>query len=180
MSVIHAADIELEADGLDPAVAARLLARRAAGLQRRDEIEAPGLDVVVWNLASERFALPLADVALLLPASKATPVPGSPPALLGLVTRRGRLLNIVDPALPLGVSRQDAAAGHLLVLRGTAPYLALRVDRVESVDRVTLDQDHGSPEMTRQAVLADGDRVLLVDRKRLVGAMGLTGQNEGM
>ncbi len=179
---IHAADIELDTDGLDPAVAARLLARRGLHLRRNRTIVEPGLSVMVWTLGPERFALPLADIGSVFPGGRTTPVPGAPPALIGLASRRGRLINVVDPAMALGQSGRHADDGHLLQLRGTQPRLALRVDRAEGV--TTLAQDDGdegaSGELTRQATLVDGGRLLLVNGKRLVETMGLASQQRGI
>jgi chemotaxis signal transduction protein len=178
---ITAADIELETDGLDAAVAARLLARRTLHLRRDRAVVAPGLAVMVWTLGAERFALPLADIGSVFPGGRTTPVPGAAGALIGLASRRGRLINVVDPSAALGLGLRQADDGHLLVLQGTLPRLALRVDRAEGVTTLARDDEDGDAgdELTRQAMLADGGRLLLVNGKRLVEAMGLAGQQRG-
>jgi chemotaxis signal transduction protein len=179
---ITAADIELETDGLDPAVAARLLTRRALYLRRDRTVVVPGLAVMVWALGPERFALPLADIGSVFPGGRTTPVPGAPPALIGLASRRGRLINVVDPTAALGLGRRQAGDGHLLTLPATQPRLALRVDRAEGVTNLARDDEPGDAtgELTRQATLADGGRLLLVNVMRLVEAMGLAGQQRGV
>ena len=180
MTVIAAADIELDIEGLDAESARRILARRAIMMRRGDAAEAPGRTVLVWTLGTEQFALPLSDISLVLKADQTTPVPGAPAALIGLSSRRGRLLNVVDPARALGQSTGATADGHLLVLKDTRPRLALLVDRADAVAALATDQD-GDPEgLTRQATLADGGRPLLVNKDRLVEAMGLAGQQKGM
>jgi purine-binding chemotaxis protein CheW len=176
---IAAADIVLETDGLDPAIAARLLARRAAQIGRAPvAASAVGAAVLVWTLGAERFALPLAEVASVLPTGRVTPVPGAPAALMGLASRRGRLINVVDPAPALGQGSARAGEGHLLVLGDTQPRLALRVDRAEGVATLAGGEADNEPAetLTRQALLADGGRLLLVDKERLVEALGLAGQ----
>jgi chemotaxis signal transduction protein len=179
---IAAADIRLDTEGLDATIAARLLARRALHLRRDRTTVEPGLAVMVWTLGQERFALPLADIASVFPGGRTTPVPGAPPALIGLASRRGRLINVVDPAAALGQGGRHADDGHLLQLRGTHPRLALRVDRAEGVTTLAKedeDQDAGG-ELTCQATLVDGGRLLLVNGKRLVEAMGLARQERGI
>jgi chemotaxis signal transduction protein len=183
---VTAADIELDTDGLDAAVAARLIERRALHLRRDRTIAVPGLAVMVWALGPERFALPLADIGSVFPGGRTTPVPGAPSALIGLASRRGRLINVVDPTAALGLGRRQAGDGHLLALRATQPRLALRVDRAEGVATLQKDDErndqHGDDagDLTRQAMLADGSRLLLVNGKRLVEAMGLAGQQRGV
>ncbi|PZU11621.1 chemotaxis protein CheW [Sphingomonas sp.] len=179
--VIRAADIELRADGMDAAVAARLLARRAATVRTAPVPEEPGAAVMVWTLGEERFALPLDDIALVLAAGRMTPVPGAPSALVGLASRRGRLINVVDPAAALGLG-PAVRDGHLLVLRGTQPQLALLVDRAEGLATLAREQaeapeDGGS---TRQVAMADGGRLSLVDKTGLVEALGLSGRQRGV
>jgi chemotaxis signal transduction protein len=183
MSVIATADIELEIEDLDAEVARRLLAQRAASLRREDAAAARGREVLVWTLGSEKFALPLGDIDLVLKSDRTTPVPGAPAALIGLASRRGRLLNVVDPAPALGQRTAEAGDGHLLVLKNTRPRLALRVDHAEGVTALTidaLDDAEAGGALTRQAPLADGGHLLLVDKDRLIEALGLAGQQRGM
>jgi purine-binding chemotaxis protein CheW len=172
---ILAADIELDTDGLDRAAAARLLARRAAQMRLTRAPDVAGFAVLTWTLGEELFALPLADVSLVLPAGRVTPVPGAPAAFVGIASRRGRLLNVVDPSAALGLSAR-AGGGHLLVLRGRQPRLALAVDHAEGVATLA---GEASEELAAQARLGGGERVLLVNTERLVGAIGLGGQRRG-
>lgn len=176
---VTAADILLETDGLDPAIATRLLARRGEQLKGiQVAASTPGRAVLIWSIGAERFALPLAEVEMVLPEGRTTPVPGAPPALIGLTTRRGRLINVVDPARALGQSGARAEGGHMLVLGGTTPRLALRVDRAEGVGHLAGDEsgsEMAAGALARQVVLADDGRLSLVDKEKLVEALGLTG-----
>ncbi|QJU56941.1 chemotaxis protein CheW [Sphingomonas sp. AP4-R1] len=178
--IVTAADIVLDTDGLDPTRAARLLARRAAQLRADRAPVESGLAVMVWMVGPERFALPLLDIASVMAAGRTTPVPGAPETLIGLASRRGRLINVVDPAAALGLARpRRDGEGHLLLLRGTSPKLALRVDRAEGVMMLAQDESEPGEDLTRQAMLADGERLLLVNRRLLVEALGLAGQQRG-
>jgi purine-binding chemotaxis protein CheW len=180
VTIIAAADVELDIEGLDPKAARRILARRTTMMRGCDAGEAPGRAVLVWTLGAEQFALPLSDVSVVLKADQTTPVPGAPAALIGLSSRRGRLLNVVDPARALGQGTGAAADGHLLVLKDTRPRLALLVDRAEAVAALAIDDGSDAEGLTTQATLADGGRPLLVNKDRLVKAMGLGGQHKGM
>ncbi|MCJ2050895.1 chemotaxis protein CheW [Methylobacterium sp. J-070] len=97
---------------------AAALARRAAAGARSDA----GVDHLVCVCGDERYGLPMAAVAQVLPMRPCTPVPGAVPALIGLVALSGRIVGVLGLARALG--RPDAApdalerAGHLVVLRG--------------------------------------------------------------
>lgn len=120
-----------------------LRAERAVALARRGAVAvAAGLDIdqLVCACGSERYGLPLAAVAQVLPSRPCTPMPGAVPALDGLIALSGRIVGVLSLARALG--RPDAASdagseGHLIVLRGPHPQpLALAVDRVLGIARV--------------------------------------------
>jgi purine-binding chemotaxis protein CheW len=120
-----------------------LRTERAAALARRGAVAVAadaGVDHLVCACGSERYGVPLAAVAQVLPARPCTPMPGAVPALLGLIALSGRIVGVLSLARALG--RPEAAPegrtdlGHLIVLRGaqTQP-LALAVDRVLGIAR---------------------------------------------
>ena len=126
---------------LDPARAARLLEERAARLARRGAAHpapsGPGAApagerrVLACALGEERYGIRKELVAEVIPEGAVTPLPGAPPAVLGLAGRAGRLYAVLDLAAVLGLPPAGGTApGHLLLLREGPRRLALRVDRV--------------------------------------------------
>ncbi|GJE62239.1 chemotaxis protein CheW [Methylobacterium trifolii] len=111
-----------------------LRAARTAALARRGGTAAatvPTRAFLVCACGSERYGLPLSEVAQVLPMRPCTPVPGAVPALLGLVALSGRIVGVVGLARALDrAGAGDAADGHLVVLRLGAAPMALAVDRV--------------------------------------------------
>ncbi|SFM12425.1 chemotaxis protein CheW [Methylobacterium pseudosasicola] len=113
-----------------------LKAERAAALARRQAAveTAEGVDHLVCACGSERYGIPLAAVAQVLPMRPFTPMPGAVPALLGLIALSGRIVGILGLARALGrpeASDSETGAGHLVVLRAAQPQpVALAVDRV--------------------------------------------------
>lgn len=110
----------------------------------RDATEAARTEAfLVCTCGTDRYGLPLGAVAQVRPARACTPVPGAPPALLGIVALAGRIVSVLDlaqalgrPAQNLALGRPDSAgpeAGHLVVLRGGTVPVALAVDRVAAV-----------------------------------------------
>jgi purine-binding chemotaxis protein CheW len=118
-----------------------LRAERAAALARRGTAAAattgPGLDHLVCACGGERYGVPLAAVAQVLPMRPCTPMPGAVPALIGLIALSGRIVGVLGLAQALGRPEVRPEAerpdGHLVVLRGGQhhlPSIALAVDRV--------------------------------------------------
>ncbi|MFC0407698.1 chemotaxis protein CheW [Roseomonas elaeocarpi] len=135
----------------DPAAEAlrreRLLDERAAKLARRRDgvaAEPAGLPVLLCDVGGELFGLALNRVAEVLPPATITPLPGTPPAVLGLIGRMGHFFCVVDLGVallrqpPAGLTAE--AGGHLLMLRrvegSQERRLALRVTRALRVERV--------------------------------------------
>ncbi|GJE41600.1 chemotaxis protein CheW [Methylobacterium soli] len=112
---------------------------RTSALARRDREQGGGRQAgpvpstLVCTCGGERYALPMAAVAQVLPSRACTPIPGAPPALRGIVALSGAIVSVLDLARALGrEAGQPAQDGHLVVLRG-APPIALAVDRVLGV-----------------------------------------------
>ncbi|KST59537.1 chemotaxis protein CheW [Methylobacterium sp. GXS13] len=114
-----------------------LKAERAAALARRQAAAVgavDGIDHLVCACGTERYGIPLAAVAQVLPMRPSTPMPGAVPALLGLIALSGRIVGVLGLARTLGRPEPPDAelgAGHLVVLRAAqAQPVALAVDRV--------------------------------------------------
>jgi purine-binding chemotaxis protein CheW len=144
---------------LGEARVARLLEERAERLARRGAAPqvAAAAPVLVLAVGAERFGLDLRHVAEVLPVAPPTPLPGSPPAVLGLRARGGRLHTVLDLATLLGIipDRSEASAGgHDVLLRpgpraaGTTGNrrFALRVGRALAAQApLPLPPEHAPP-----------------------------------
>lgn len=156
----------------------RVLDARTALLARRRHIaEEPAgtVDVMVCQTGSQAWGIPVAAIEEVLPFLACVPVPAGPPALIGLYGRAGRAFSVIDLGAALAGNRPaaTAAGGHFLVLRGTAPRLALWVERADGIARAApleAEADAAdSPAFTRYARTGPGARVLpLVDLDRLL------------
>ena len=125
--------------------AARLLEERAEALARRGAPEPPvAAPVLLLAVGAEIFGIPLTQVAEVLPAEPPCPLPGSPPAVLGLRARAGRLHAVLDLAALLGLGAPGGGGeghdpGHDVLLRPlpglpAGRRLALRVGRALSAE----------------------------------------------
>lgn len=118
-------------------------AARTLALARRGDETAerarPEFPYLVCACGEDRFGLALVQVAQVLPGRPSTPVPGSDPAVTGLVALSGRIVGVVGLARALGrPTPGDPEAGHLVLLRGEPP-VALAVDRALGIVRTARD-----------------------------------------
>lgn len=81
----------------DPA-ARRVLEERAQELARREQQDTMilGEEIVVFQLGQARYALPTSAVTEVHPLGHWTPLPATPPWVIGLVNVRGHILCAID------------------------------------------------------------------------------------
>ncbi|MES2818181.1 MAG: chemotaxis protein CheW [Pseudomonadota bacterium] len=100
------------------------------------------IEVLSFSLGEERYAVETRHVAEVLPLSQFTPLPNTPPFVLGIVNVRGHIVSVVDLRvlfeLPItGLSDKN----FLLILQGPEMEFGLLIDRVcgiQAVERETL------------------------------------------
>lgn len=76
-----------------------ILRARAQALAREtEEKSAPGeyLEVVEFLLAQERYGIESSCVREVYPLKELTPLPGTPPFVLGIINVRGQILSLID------------------------------------------------------------------------------------
>jgi len=92
-----------------------------------------------FRLAGATYAVNLERVQEVLRPLPMTRLPLAPPAIVGLIHLRGRILPVVDPRVPLGIA--DAAtvsaahSGGFVVVRAAEGPVALLVDAIGDVRR---------------------------------------------
>jgi purine-binding chemotaxis protein CheW len=124
--------------------------------RQRHTAAAAGQSVLVFGLGAERYALNMTDVLQVFPLVHCTPVPAAPPQLLGVTNLRGEIRSVLDlrRILDLPVSDADGdgngESGDLLLVRHHGVEVAMRVDRVESVQRISADEMMGGDASDRR------------------------------
>jgi purine-binding chemotaxis protein CheW len=109
----------LEAGGnLAPAEVKRLLSARAQALAKPlEEVPLPTqrLELLVFSVAGERYGVDTAHVLEVFPLRQHTPVPCTPPFVLGVAHHRGWLLPILDLRQLLALPGQGISEGSRVV-----------------------------------------------------------------
>jgi purine-binding chemotaxis protein CheW len=155
----------------------RILKSRAQALAL--EMEADGangetLDVVEFDLASEHYAFPLTDVREVSLLRELTPVPCTPPFVLGIINLRGEIRTVID--LKKFFDLPDAGITELnkiILIQHDDLQLGILADAIRGVRRIALaDLQPTLPTLTD--VRADylrgvtSERLVVLDATRLL------------
>ncbi len=161
------------------------LARRGAAVARAAQEQPESW--VIFELAGERFGLPVTSVQEILRVGAITRVPHTPAPVRGITNLRGRVLAVVDLRVRLGMpSAELTARNRILVVDSRQRTLGLLVDAALQVvkllpstleaapsDVVSMRSDYllGVYHLDDQLIIAlDLDRVLLVHPEAEDGA----------
>lgn len=125
------------------AEARRILRARAQALARPAQ-EAPlaegVLEVLEFRLAQERYALETPCVREVYPLKDLTPLPCTPPFVLGIVNVRGRIIPVIDLKKFIDLPDEGLTDLHRIVLVGTGDLeLGLLADVIVGVRSVPVE-----------------------------------------
>lgn len=104
----------------------------------------PDLDVLLFRLERELYAIPSLGVREVARYRPYTPVPGAPPTLPGIISQRGMILPVVELHPLLGLAQAEVTrAARLVIVMHNEVGLALLVEAV--LDLVALPADAIEP-----------------------------------
>lgn len=84
-------------------------------------------EILVFELGGEEFSVPLQLVEEVVPANIITPIPNSPPFLLGLSAIRGKIMGVIDAGKRYGIA--PTLNSHFMVCRVRGNLTAITIDR---------------------------------------------------
>ena len=123
-----------------------LLVARATELARRPAAATTGevLNLVAFRAGAGSFSIETRYVRDVIRLRQLSPVPGAPPAVLGVTTHQGEIIAVVDILRALGIDSVQLRDAHWLILLG-----------VGAVDYgVTADEILGSMDIARTELLS--------------------------
>jgi purine-binding chemotaxis protein CheW len=139
---------------------------------------------VVFKVAGAEYAIPAADVLHMETFTGATPVPGAPPYVAGLVQVRGRVVPVVDVrarfALPPRQASQDPDAvpeARVVVVQAGTRVVGLLVDSAREVVRIPPEALRPPPDLLSgsetafvRSIAQSGQRLfMLIDFNKVIG-----------
>ena len=123
--------------------AAQILRARARALARPSEhAPAPAtlLDVLEFRLAQERYGLEIRYVREVYPLKDLTPLPCTPPFVLGIVNVRGRILPVLDLKKFFDLPEQGLTDLHRIILvEGNDLEIGLLADATVGVQSIPVE-----------------------------------------
>ena len=138
---------------------------------------------VTFNLANERFALPVEPIEQVVRVSTITRVPHAPRPIRGVTNLRGRVIPVIDLRLRIGLAPIEIdRSTRVISVSSRGRLVGLLVDAVHHVMHLNLNQVQPPPEdtMTLQSdyikgVYGDADDLILlldIDRALIIRESG--------
>jgi purine-binding chemotaxis protein CheW len=143
---------------------------------------------VVFKLAGAEYAVAAVDVLQMDSYTGATPVPGSPPYVMGIVQVRGRVVPVIDLRARFGLPPATVTPESRVVVVQVGPRpVALLVDTAREVLRVEREQIEPPPRVVSdgaqgfvKSVARIGARlVMVIDLDKVIGEGVSHGQTQG-
>ena len=167
------------------------LKERAAILAREprnNEAVEECLEIVEFLLAQERYGIETRHIREVYPLKELTPLPSTPPFVLGVVNARGRIVPVVDIKTIFGLpDRGLTDLNKLIIVRANGMELGLLADTIVGVQRVPLrDIQPSLPTLSgiradylkgvtkERRVIIDAEKMLLDEKLLVHGDMEIT------
>lgn len=153
---------------------ALLLKRAEAYSSAGVEAEEEGfIEIVEFALASERYAFESSMVREVIPISELTPVPCTPPFVLGIINLRGQILSVIDIKRLFGLPEKGITQlNKVIVLSSEDMEFGVLADEVSGSGRVRSNSLKTLPTLTgiREEFLkgVTGEGLVLLDAGRLL------------
>ena len=106
--------------------------------------------LLLFVVAGRVYACAIDPVREIIPARRATPLPGAPDFVRGLINLRGAIVTVVDLGRRLGESSGERADGSIILVEHGGRTMGLAVDEVRDVQPVD----------ARRIEAVSGDRAL--------------------
>ena len=156
---------------------ARALARATAAAPTPEQI----LEVLVFSLGRERYAIESRHVREVMRTGELTPVPGTPSFVVGITNLRGEILLVVDLRKVFHVSATGLSdLARVIVLGDVRPELGVLADETHEIQAMARSDLHEPPEsiagiardhllgVTASAVVVLNGASLLADERMYV------------
>ena len=156
------------------AVVYRQRAVELAARREQAQEKAGTVAVLTFRLGGERYGLALTSLAGVLPLERWTPVPGSPPELLGVINHKGQICSVLDLARLLGLPTTVPHAEHVeesayvLLLRAPGREVGLAVGPLEGLVRVPPRAGLGEEEAGPYLETLTPDRLRILSAKAIL------------
>ena len=123
------------------------------------------LQVVVFALGSEEYALPISKVHEIIRFTEPRSVSAREPWIRGVIALRGKIVRVYDLATRMGLTTQPSANSKIVIIETGDDVTGVIVDSVEEVLTIDGGQIEPSPAGDRElieAIAKIGDRLIVL------------------
>lgn len=164
----------------------RILRARAAILAQepKSETKEEQIEIVEFLLANERYALESSCIGEVCPLWELTPLPCTPPFVLGVVNIRGKILSVLDLRQFFDLPNNGLSdLNKVIVLRDDAMEFGILADVIIAAYRIPLNALQPSlPTLTdsRAEYLlgVTEERLVVLDGRKILAAPGIVVHEE--
>lgn len=148
---------------------AAILAQDPAGEETADSIE-----VLEFRLAHELYGIETTYVSATVPLQELTPLPGTPPFVLGLINHRGQILSVIDLKKFFDLPDKGLTdLNKVIIVRSDEMEFGVLADEIAGVRQIGRDEIQPAlPTLTgvREEYLlgVSRERTVLLDGRRLL------------
>lgn len=149
-------------------------AREMAQEPQAAEVESDWLEVLEFHLGGERYALPLAQVRVVSLLKDFTPVPCTPPFVLGVINLRGEIRTVIDLKQLFGLPEMGITdLNKIIMIQNDEMEIGILADSISSVRRLRI-AGMQPPLPTMTGISADylsgvtSDRLMVLDALRIL------------
>lgn len=160
----------------EPEKAQRILKARAQMLAREPDKPSPGdmLEIVEFRLAEETYGIESRHVREVYPLADLTPLPCTPPFVLGIINLRGEILSVIDIKRFFDLPEKGLTdLNKVIVLRSDRMLFGILADAILGMRTIPLSTVQPSlPTLTgiREKYLrgVTAERTVLLDAEKLL------------
>ena len=163
---------------------ARILSQEA----RNNEAGEEYIEILEFLLAQERYGIETRHIREVYPLKELTPLPSTPPFVLGVVNARGRIVPVLDIKTIFGLpDRGLTDLNKLIIVRANGMELGLLADTIAGVRRVPLQgiqpslptlsgirADYLKGVTKERLVIIDAEKMLLDEKLLVHGDLEIT------
>lgn len=134
--------------------------------------------IIVFTLGDETYGAEINQIREIIKITDITPVPKAPPAVLGVIDLRGKIVPIIDLKEEFGLEKSLPADINLIIITETEGKLAgLKVDAVTEVLKIDSSSIEEAPVVSINGDLKDAffgmvkineNLIILVDLKKVI------------
>ena len=116
------------------------------------------IQVVVFTLGEELFAIPISNVKEIINATKITSVPKAECHVQGIINLRGKIVTVLNLASKLGLisSNERTSERKVVIVENKDSIVGFEVDTVSEVLKIPTEKIEPPPMMAHQASFMTG------------------------